>query len=125
MSSKFESDMLTPGEFFDRLTIIVRKSKFISEYINKVKKYEQILDKNDMNGSLIIKLMKLMMINTDIWNQESDIRKGKEGELGIKEVGERSLAIRDENSKRIKLVNEINEMFGIKEKESKFNHASQ
>ena len=43
---------------------------------------------------------------------ESDIRKGKEEELGLEEVGRRALAIRDWNKKRILIQNEIIEKFG-------------
>lgn len=122
----FNSTELTPGEFFDRLTIIIRKAFYNPEnYLPKLKEYIRLLNSNDLPGELIELICMLQMINTDIWNLESKIRKGKEGELGLTEVGKRALEIRDVNAKRIYSVNEINKIFGIEIKETKFDHASE
>lgn len=74
--------------------------------------------------SLIKWQTSLHKINGMIWDLESDIRKGKEGELGLEEVGRRALAIRDLNGVRISIKNEIAESLG-ENKEQKFNHASE
>jgi hypothetical protein len=66
---------------------------------------------------------KLYSVNGRIWDLESDIRKGKEGELGLEEVGRRALLIRDWNHIRIGLKNIIAERLG-EEIEIKGNHAS-
>ena len=122
----FITDLLSPGEFFDRLSIIIRKAKFDPEnYSKRVDEYKSILDKNGLNGELLILLCKLQMVNTDIWNLESDIRLGKEGVLGITEVGARALKIREINAERIALENKLNELFGIEKKEIKIEHASE
>ena len=55
---------------------------------------------------------------------ESDIRKGKEGELGLEEVGRRAIAIRDINGLRIMIKNEIAKYFG-EFLEKKYNHGSE
>lgn len=66
----------------------------------------------------------LYEFNGKIWDLESDIRKGKEGELGLEEVGRRALAIRDLNGFRILNKNKISSIF--KEMgEKKYNHASE
>lgn len=62
--------------------------------------------------------------NGKIWDLESDIRKGKEGELGLEEVGRRALMIRDLNNKRIEVKNRIASEFD-QYIEVKHNHASQ
>jgi hypothetical protein len=70
-------------------------------------------------------LTSLYVINGKIWDLEADIRQGKEGILGLEEVGRRALAIRDFNGERIRLKNEITELVGEKYKEIKIDHASQ
>ncbi len=67
---------------------------------------------------------RLYEVNGQIWDLEADIRSGKEGELGLEEVGRRALAIRDLNKKRISIKNEIVERYGEGFKEVKVNHAS-
>jgi len=74
--------------------------------------------------TLNVFLSQLYEWNGKIWDLESDIRKGKEGELGLEEVGRRAIAIRELNNKRIEVKNQIAENF--KEYlEVKFNHASE
>lgn len=52
-------------------------------------------------------IIELYESNKDIWNLESDIRKGKENKLGMAEVGKRALLIRDCNKQRIEIRNKI------------------
>jgi hypothetical protein len=65
----------------------------------------------------------LLSINGKIWELEADIRLGREGILGLEEVGRRALAIRDLNAKRIAIKNEIARAAGGFE-EVKIDHAS-
>ena len=65
--------------------------------------------------------VQLQEINGRIWDLESDIRKGKEGELGLEEVGRRAIAIRNINGERIALKQKIAELHA----EKKYNHASE
>ena len=98
------------GEFFDRLTIINRKTLFDPDnYNHKLKEFESILTKVEMDYELLLLVASLQMTNTDIWNLESDLRKGQEGKLGFEEIGRRALEIRNINSRRVDLVNKINE----------------
>lgn len=127
MEKKFKTDLLSIGEFFDRFTIMIRKAKFedTDHYKKRVEEYIKILNENGENGRLLYLLCKLQMLNTDIWNLEGELRQGKEGILGVREIGERALKIRDVNKERIETVNELNELFGITDrKETKFEHAS-
>lgn len=66
---------------------------------------------------------KLYLINGQIWDLESAIRQGKEGELGLEEVGRRALQIRDLNGIRIVIKNEVAKRFG-EFGENKYDHAS-
>lgn len=64
-------------------------------------------------------LEEMKEIHARIWDLEADIRQGKEGALGIEEVGKRALQIRDINAERIKLKNKLYAGTDIK-----FDHAS-
>jgi len=124
--NKFSTIGLSPGEFFDRFTIVLRKAKFNPElYNSQLKEMMNKLSESGFNGTLLVSLCELMMINTDIWNLESDIRKGREDELGLTEVGKRAIEIRKENAIRINRINMINKLFGINKEETKFNHVSE
>ena len=70
-------------------------------------------------------LKKLYEVNGKIWDLEADIRKGKEGELGLEEVGRRAIEIRNLNKTRISIKNEITEVTGSGFKDVKVNHASE
>ena len=67
----------------------------------------------------------LYAINGRIWDLEAAIRQGKEGELGLEEVGKRAIQIRNTNGERIKVKSEIIEKTGIGYKDIKINHASE
>lgn len=87
------------------------------ELKEEYKAYENIV--------LNINLKILEDINGKIWDLESDIRKGKEDELGLKEVGKRALRIRNLNSQRIEIKNSLNKYFEEGFEEIKKDHASE
>ena len=68
---------------------------------------------------------RLYDINGQCWDMESEIRKGKEGILGLEEVGRRTLTLRDKNKIRVGIKNEIVREFGEGFEDIKMNHASQ
>ena len=70
-------------------------------------------------------LSELYRVNGNIWDLESDIRKGKEKELGLEEVGRRALMIRDINNERVACKNEITTLYNEGFIETKQDHASQ
>ena len=67
---------------------------------------------------------KLKEINGKIWDLESDIRKGKEQELGLEEIGRRALKIRDLNKIRVGYKNEMVKKYGEGFEDIKINHGS-
>ena len=69
-------------------------------------------------------LEELYIINGKIWDLESDIRRGKEGLLGLEEVGRRAIAIRELNKNRIAVKNRITEATGLGFRDVRMNHAS-
>lgn len=114
------------GELIDRFTILVRKAERDHDnYDNKLQAFVLSLADLDLTADMLLCICRLQMVNVDIWNLESDIRKGCEGELGMAEVGRRALDIRDLNKQRIEIVNHINHLLGDDTTERKFDHASQ
>ncbi len=75
------------------------------------------------DGSVKSWLNRLLIHNAMIWSLESDIRLGKEGELGLSEVGRRAIRIREHNRKRCAVKAEIAIACGDFV-EQKINHAS-
>lgn len=67
---------------------------------------------------------RLYKINGECWDMESEIRKGKEGQLGLEEVGRRTLTLRDKNKIRVGIKNEIVRAYGEGFEDIKMNHAS-
>lgn len=76
------------------------------------------------HNQIYLYLRDLCKVNSEIWDLEAAIRQGKEGELGLEEVGRRALAIRDKNKERIAIKNNISECVGDFI-EVKGNHASE
>ena len=119
------------ADLSDRYTIEVLKNeranatneqqlKVLFEEIELSKDYLQTIQEvKDFDACL----KNLYQLNGSIWDLESDIRKGKEGSLGLEEVGRRALAIRDLNGMRILQKNKIASLFG-EMYEKKYNHAS-
>lgn len=115
------------GEFFDRLTILVRKDYFDSDVYNKrLGSLLNSLSEFSLNSQCLYLVCKLMMINTDIWNLESELRNGGEGSLGLIEVGKRAIQIRNLNKERIAICNSLSSLYGQTDmKEEKIDHASE
>jgi len=115
---------LSIGDIIDRWTIAYLKNTRggvdttaeINSYADYCKKYDQRVVAEAFES--------LLKHNGDIWALESDIRKGKEGELGLEEVGRRALQIRDHNKLRIEVKNLINTQYNEGFKEVKVDHTS-
>ena len=111
------------GEIADRYSILLLKlertdldiTQELIQYRTSIREYEGI---NKF-------IEDLQNINGRIWDLESDLRKGKEGELGLEEVGRRALRIRDINNERVACKNKITEFYGEGFIETKHNHASE
>ena len=92
----------------------------------ELKDLSEVIEDYKIINSQVIEtyIDKLITINGEIWDLESDIRKGKEGELGLEEVGRRAIKIREFNKIRVGYKNIIVETFGEGYKDVKMNHAS-
>jgi uncharacterized protein YxjI len=114
------------SEILDRYSIALLKKerlkidndKELNDLSNEIDNYRKI---NKIVDEYIVNLKE---INGKIWDLEFDIRKGKEGILGLEEVGRRAILIRENNKIRVGYKNEIVEIFNTGYKDIKMNHIS-
>jgi|SRR3989344_7856478 len=112
---KLKLERLAPQN--KELDVIIRKEFEIYEGALREFKEEGINVKPEW-------IDKLHEINGRIWDLEADIRQGKEGMLGLEEVGRRALKIRNINGERIEMKNLITKESQSGYPEIKVNHAS-
>ena len=115
------------GEILDRYSIaILKKERASAENQQEIEDLTQEIESYKETHEEFIneKVDKLIEINGMIWDLESDIRKGREGELGLEEVGRRAIKIREFNKIRVGYKNDVVEVFGEGYKDIKMNHAS-
>lgn len=117
------------AEVLDRLSILKLKVERINEpHLKKeLESFNYAIEEFKNRGTIIKDewLNELYKINSKIWSLEADIRKGKENEIGLEEVGRRAILIRNLNRERVALKNKIIEETGIEFKDVKVNHASE
>ena len=108
--------MLQRGEIVDRAVILILKMIHVQDADLKEELTELLTELGVKETEVFVGLLQ---INSKMWTLEADLRKGKEGELGLEEVGRRAIAIRDLNKQRVTLKNSISKF-----KDIKINHAS-
>jgi uncharacterized protein YxjI len=114
------------SEILDRYSIaLLKKERLDIDNDQEIKDLSIEID-NYRNINQIVDeyIVKLKDINGKIWDLEFDIRKGKEGELGLEEVGRRAILIREKNKIRVGYKNDIVEIFNVGYKDIKMNHVS-
>lgn len=110
------------GDIVDRLSICTLKSERLNlDNSAEILELKTEMDKYDNVDSFFESLYK---VNGDIWDLESDIRRGNELILGLEEVGRRALRIREFNNIRVSIKNEINSKYNEGFLEVKMNHGS-
>ena len=111
------------SEIADRYSIALLKSERIEnvDLSDELMTYKKELNKYKDISPFIDRLYK---INGEIWDLESDIRKGKEKLMGLEEVGRRAILIREKNKIRVGIKNEMVEKYEEGFKDIKMNHAS-
>ena len=110
------------GDIVDRYSICKLKQERLS--IDNNSEIDALSREIDNYKDIKSYVDKLYDINAKIWNYESDIRKGNEDILGLEEIGRRAIKIREYNSQRVSLKNEINSKYNEGFKEIKMNHGS-
>jgi hypothetical protein len=110
------------SDILDRYSIaLLKKERANAENQTEIEELEKEMRKYKNIEEYIEKLID---VNGKIWDLESDIRRGKEGELGLEEVGRRAIAIRELNKIRVGYKNNIVDIFKEGYKDIKINHAS-
>lgn len=122
-------------EAIDKLSILMLKierltpeQKANTEFLQEeYEYYKMIVDLYTKDGVAVNEEWIAMMrdINGQCWDLEASIRQGKEGELGLEEIGRRALKLRDLNKERIARKNRIAKDSGTGFFEIKINHASE
>lgn len=117
--------IVSPGDIFDKWSILRMKVRLTDEVIEEFEEYEE--EVGLLNRPMILGwVADLIEANSKMWMLEASIRQelsdGNE-KLSLEEVGRRALQIRDLNKKRIEAKNAINRYFGWTT-EVKVNHAS-
>ncbi len=122
---------VAPGDLFDRLSIVKLKSERLDsrlvedELQELTEAFEQTCRDHEALAVSCADMVELLQIlNGQIWDLEADIRKGKEGELGLEEVGRRAIAIRNLNGIRVWVKNLITRTTGKGAIDYKKDHAS-
>ena len=111
------------SEILDRLSILELKSERSDVDVEEeIDAYSHYLEEYDDYEDYFKRLKE---VNGKNWDLESDIRRGKENELGLEEVGRRAIKIRNLNGKRISIKNEISKKYNEGFIEKKVNHASE
>ena len=110
------------SEIADRLSILHLKMQRLPHNDKVAREFDAYSAESHEVPPLYVH--RLYEVNGKIWDLEADIRQGKEGTLGLEEVGRRALAIRDLNAQRIAIKNELAAALG-EFIEVKGNHASE
>ena len=114
---------MTKAEVCDRFSICkLKNTRTDIDVSEELELLEKVISSY---SGLNVYIDQLTDINGSIWDLESDIRRGKEGALGLEEVGRRALQIRNFNGMRVQCKNYINELHGEGFTEIKKNHASE
>jgi len=111
------------GDIVDRYSICKLKSERLG--LDNTKELNDLKFEMNQYEGIDSYVDKLYEVNGNIWNLESDIRRGNENILGLEEVGRRAIQIRELNNVRVSYKNEVNSKFGEGYIEVKMNHGSQ
>ena len=122
-------------ELLDKRSIIQLKIERIPDIETKHRLSREIMDYSQAIGVYVGEKVcveedvlnwhnSLYEINGKMWDLEAAIRQGKEGELGLEEVGRRAIEIRKLNGERVKIKSSIVDKIGFGYKDIKVNHAS-
>lgn len=112
------------SEMTDRYSISLLKNERI-EGIDLSKELETYKQELETYSEIQSYIDKLYLINGEIWDLESDIRKWMENELWLEEIGKRAVIIRNKNKIRVWIKNEMVERYKEGFKDIKMNHISE
>ncbi len=114
------------AEFMDKLTIVSKKDLCgLPGARDELTTMMEWLHESDINGYLILSIIRITQSNMDIWNLEHELRNASEGTFPLHEAGRRAIMIREFNKTRIRYKNELEQMCGSDSVEEKIKHLSE
>lgn len=111
-------------ELIDRYLIAEIKHEKSGKNIVELDFYKQQI-KSFPVDKVIDLMAQLKDVHLGIWNLEKELKTGTEQDLPLEEIGRRAIKIRNKNSERIKIKNQIAEILGCKILEFKEDHLSE
>ena len=111
-------------EIVDRYSIAKLKFDKTGANFAELEFYQKQLANFDIE-SIKFDLTHLYDIHSEIWQLESDLKRGTESNLPLEEIGRRAIKIRDWNNRRIALKNAMAEKLNCNVREVKQEHLSQ
>jgi hypothetical protein len=89
-------------------------------------RYQELLARltESQQKTLDHNIAEITRIHNQIWDLEWQLKSGVEHLLSMAEIGQRAIAIRDWNNRRITYKNSIAELFGLELREIKTDHLS-
>jgi hypothetical protein len=93
------------ADILDRMSIVMLYKIHGAGHV--VEEYTALLEEIARDYKLLADFIQLLSANSEVWKLESDIRKGKEGEMTLEEIGRRALQIRDHNKCRVYIKDQI------------------
>lgn len=101
---------MQPCDVLDRLTIVMLhilhgNDEVADEYTELVKEAMRL-------DPVIGEFIRLFAYNRAIWRLESDLRRGKDGDLSKDEIADRAIKIRDHNKERVAAKDRVAKLLG-------------
>jgi hypothetical protein len=115
---------MSVGEILDRYSICLLKQERLNiDISDEITALRNEVD--ELPNDIKAYITELKEINGQIWNLESDLRKGNEVVLGNEEIGIRAIKIRNWNNKRVEVKNKVNSILFSGFMDVKGSHASE
>lgn len=101
---------MQPADVLDRLSIVMLHIIHGNEDV--MPEYGALLGEVERLDPTLADFIRLLVANGNVWKLESAIRRGKEGEMSLEEIGRRALAIREFNRFRVSLKDALSKTMG-------------
>ena len=109
----------------ERIEDVSDKKRLKKEFEEYTQAIEQYIKEGTCNSIQALKWHeRLYKANGDIWDLESNIRKGQLGNMTLEAVGKTAILIREKNGIRISIKSEIVKVTGVGHQDIRINHAS-
>lgn len=101
------------------------KERLKEEFVDYTQAVEEYIKEEVCSSKQVETWHKLLYeVNGVTWDLEVNIRKGQIGDMKLEEVGKTTIAIRENNGKRVRIKSEIVRKTGIGFVDVRVNHAS-